>query len=95
MSRVRVEVFVSGRVQGVYYRAFTEKEANLLGIGGYVRNLTDGRVHLEAEGDRSVVDQLIRRLWEGPPRAKVSDVQVTWRTVEGGPVYSSFEIRDR
>ena len=69
--------YVSGRVQGVFYRASTCERAQQLGCRGYARNLADGRVEVLAVGDQKAVDALIEWLWHGPPAAQVSDVQCT------------------
>lgn len=66
---------VSGRVQGVWYRAGTREQARNLGLSGYARNLADGRVEVLACGDPQAVEQLKRWLWEGPPAAQVSGVE--------------------
>ncbi|MGH8501324.1 MAG: acylphosphatase [Gammaproteobacteria bacterium] len=66
--------FVSGRVQGVFFRAATQEYAQQLGITGYVRNLKDGRVEVYARGERAQLDALGAWLWRGPPNAKVSAV---------------------
>lgn len=63
--------FVTGRVQGVFFRASTRNEALRLGITGYARNLADGRVEVLAAGDGSVLDELERWLRHGPPGARV------------------------
>jgi acylphosphatase len=78
-----VEIFVSGRVQGVGYRAFAEREAAMLGLTGFVRNLPDGRVQLEAEGNRRDLEKLIDRLWKGPGNARVKDIQVLFDQAKG------------
>jgi acylphosphatase len=78
-ERVLAEILVSGRVQGVCYRAFAQEEAEALGLCGWVRNLPDGRVQAEVEGPRAWVEQLLDRLRKGPPRAQVTDLQVTWK----------------
>ena len=57
--------FVSGRVQGVYYRASTARKARELGLGGYARNLPDGRVEVHVVGDARAVDSLVAWLWQG------------------------------
>jgi len=67
--------YVSGRVQGVFYRASTRERAQQLGCRGYARNLADGRVEVLAVGDPSAVDALVAWLWQGPPAAHVQDVQ--------------------
>jgi acylphosphatase len=66
--------YVSGRVQGVWYRAATREQARRLGLTGYARNLPDGRVEVVACGENDTVDALQRWLWQGPPKAKVNSV---------------------
>ena len=66
--------FVSGRVQGVYFRASTREAAMALGLRGYARNLDDGRVEVLALGDASALAQLETWLWRGPPLARVDSV---------------------
>jgi acylphosphatase len=66
---------VSGRVQGVRYRFFVEREAQVLGITGYVRNLYDGRVEVYALGSRRSLEKLRRQLESGPPGARVERVE--------------------
>jgi len=83
--------FVSGRVQGVGFRYFTEDRARLEGLSGYVRNLPDGRVEIVAEGDREAVDRFERAIRRGPAGARVdacetADVDPTRRA-------SGFSIR--
>lgn len=65
---------VSGRVQGVYFRAATQAEAQRLNITGYAVNLPDGRVEVLACGTRASVESLCDWLWQGPPHAEVNDV---------------------
>jgi len=68
--------YVSGRVQGVYYRASAREQARQLGLAGYARNLDDGRVEVLIVGEPSAVNSLIRWLHIGPPAANVSEVAV-------------------
>ena len=70
-------------VQGVFYRRFVLREATELGLDGRVRNLFDGRVEVEAEGERQELEQLIRRLHKGPPGAQVTDVATEWSEHRG------------
>jgi acylphosphatase len=79
----RVHLVVSGRVQGVAFRAYTVDEARRLGLAGWVRNLPDGRVEAEAEGEREALEALVRWCRRGPPAARVDDVAVTWRPHAG------------
>jgi acylphosphatase len=67
---------VSGRVQGVFYRASAAAQARELGVRGCARNLPDGRVEVLACGPERAVQALIEWLWQGPPAAKVSEVRV-------------------
>ena len=69
--------YVSGRVQGVFYRASTRERAQQLDCRGYARNLADGRVEVLAVGEPAAVGALIDWLWRGPPAAHVQDVQCT------------------
>ena len=66
---------MSGRVQGVFFRASTRERAQQLGCRGYARNLADGRVEVLAIGESAAVDALVEWLWHGPPAAHVTDVQ--------------------
>jgi acylphosphatase len=72
---VGARFLVSGKVQGVFFRASTRNEALKLGLRGYARNLSDGRVEVVACGDPVAVDGLEQWLWEGPPAARVDDVE--------------------
>ena len=67
---------VSGRVQGVGFRAFVADAARAEGLDGWVRNLPDGRVAVHAEGDAAALSRLEWRLWQGPPMARVDSVEV-------------------
>jgi acylphosphatase len=66
---------VSGKVQGVFFRASTRDEALRLGLNGYARNLADGQVEVVAAGRTEALHELEQWLWQGPPAARVSDVQ--------------------
>jgi acylphosphatase len=69
-----VKCLISGRVQGVFFRASTREQALSLGITGYARNLADGRVEVMACGERSAIDQFRSWLTRGPSAAQVSGV---------------------
>lgn len=75
MSECRNFIIV-GQVQGVFFRASTQHYAQSIGVRGWVRNLPDGLVEVEACGDTLQLDSLQNWLWQGPQYAKVSDVQV-------------------
>jgi acylphosphatase len=79
---VQALVCVDGRVQGVYYRASTQAQAQALGLRGWVRNLPDGRVELRAQGTRGRVEALIDWCRKGPPAARVTSVDVDWEPVD-------------
>jgi acylphosphatase len=69
--------FVTGRVQGVFYRATCVRKAQSLHLKGYARNLSDGRVEVLACGDAAAVEQFIAWLWEGSPASQVSGVETS------------------
>nr|VFJ53340.1 MAG: acylphosphatase [Candidatus Kentron sp. FW]VFJ60106.1 MAG: acylphosphatase [Candidatus Kentron sp. FW] len=69
--------FVSGRVQGVYFRASTHDKAAELGVSAQATNLTDGRVRVSIQGDPARVALLEQWLWKGPPLARVDSVECT------------------
>ncbi len=77
-NNASLSAFVSGRVQGVFFRMFALKEARALGLTGRVRNLPDGRVEVNAEGEREKLERLVQKLHQGPPGAVVEDVRVEW-----------------
>ena len=81
---VAAEVVVSGRVQGVCYRVFTQEAALDLGLGGWVRNLPDGRVEAQVEGPRGQIEKLLNLLRTGPPRALVTDLKIDWKSSARG-----------
>ncbi|MDI6896685.1 acylphosphatase [Methanocella conradii] len=85
-----VDVIVSGRVQAVGFRAFTMRNALMLGVRGYVENLEDGRVHAVLEGDDHQVDKLLEMMRQGPRSARVQGVMV--RPVEAAG-YQGFDAR--
>lgn len=89
MEKVKAHVFFSGRVQGVFFRAFTEEHARRLGVNGWVRNLTDGRVEAVFEGPRDKVEKLIHLCRYEHPHARVDDVEVEYGEPEG---YKDFRI---
>jgi acylphosphatase len=83
--------FVSGRVQGVFYRATCVRKAESLGLRGYARNLPDGRVEVLACGNPAVVDGFVAWLWEGSPASKVTAVETAAADVAevGGAGFTS------
>ena len=73
----RVRLRIEGRVQGVFFRDSTRREAERLGVHGYVRNLDDGAVEAVAEGPAPAIDALVQWCHRGPPAAKVTAVKLS------------------
>jgi len=74
----RLRARVRGRVQGVFYRASCRKEARDLGLSGWVRNLSDGSVELQAQGPRHRLEKLLAWCRLGPPGARVDGLEFEW-----------------
>lgn len=87
-----VRYIVSGRVQGVFFRASTRDQARSLGLHGWVRNLPDGRVEVVASGDDAALSSLAAWLWQGPPSARVDAVAVEECAAEEAGE-SGFDVR--
>jgi len=88
--KARAHIIVSGRVQGVFFRARTREKAQGIGVAGWVRNLRDGRVEAVFEGEREAVEKMIRFCEVGSSGALVKNVEVQWETYTGE--YDSFTI---
>ena len=80
---VRAHIIVSGRVQGVYFRGSTRREAMKYGVTGWVRNLPDGRVEAVFEGEKEDVDKSIDFVSRGPSHSKVTDVELELQEYSG------------
>ena len=80
---VRAHVWVSGFVQGVFFRYETKAEATRLKVNGWVKNLRDGRVEAVLEGEEEAVEKIIEFCKKGPPGAEVSGVEVKWEEWKG------------
>jgi len=80
--RVEAHVLISGKVQGVWFRANTKEKARQLNIKGWVRNLPDGRVEAVFQGEKEMVEEMIKWCYKGPPLAEVEDVEVEWKEPE-------------
>ena len=76
MPNARVHVVISGMVQGVFFRSYTEDKARSLGVTGWVMNRWDGRVEAVFEGEKSDVDEMVRWCRRGPSSARVEKVEV-------------------
>ncbi len=77
MTTVAKQVTVRGRVQGVWYRAWTVEHARALGLAGWVRNRSNGDVEALIEGEAGAVEALLERLWDGPPAARVDHIETS------------------
>jgi acylphosphatase len=88
---VRAHVFVSGRVQGVFFRSETQHEARKRGVKGWVRNTPDGRVETVFEGEEENVKSLIEFCRRGSEGARVTSADVIWENYVGE--FRDFEIR--
>ncbi len=85
-----VEILVTGKVQGVWFRDFVRKTANNLELCGWVKNNLDGSVSAAVEGEEDVISRLIEKIKIGSPLSKVEDVQVNWQPFENK--FNSFKI---
>ena len=79
MARAQVHLRIRGRVQGVFFRATACDRARELGLGGWVRNRPDGSVEAVACGERDAVEAFVDWCHQGPPAARVDEVEVTWQ----------------
>ncbi len=90
-EKQQIKLNITGRVQGVFYRAETQKQADKLGIKGYVKNLANGSVEAVIEGEPSVVSQMIEWCRKGPAISKVNSVET--QEISSNSSYSTFEVR--
>lgn len=90
-ENVRAHIYVSGRVQGVYYRKNARRSALSLGLTGWVRNLPDRRVEAVAEGERTRVEEFLGLCREGPSMAIVRGLEVAWEAATGE--FETFRIK--
>jgi acylphosphatase len=88
--KVRAHIIVTGRVQGVYFRGNTKREARKLNVNGWVRNLPEGKVEAIFEGEKEYVEKLIGIVREGPSHAKVTNLDVEWMDYTGE--FTDFQI---
>ena len=83
-------LIIHGRVQGVFYRDWTVETARSLGLAGWVRNLPDGTVEAQVEGERQAVERMVAAMEGGPPRARVERIEQSEGETEG---YEGFTRR--
>jgi len=91
MENIRVHLIIEGRVQGVWFRDSTRKEAISRGITGWVRNLPDGNVEVVAEGEKDMIEELVAWCHQGPPYARVTRVNRIDEPWKGE--FDTFKIR--
>lgn len=83
MSKARAHIFVSGKVQGVFFRQNTMMQAQSAGISGWVKNLDDGRVEAVFEGEEETIKAVIEFCKVGPKGAQVTELTVNWERYQG------------
>lgn len=91
MDKARAHVLISGRVQGVFFRAYTERAAQERGISGWVMNTRDGRVEAVLEGEKDNVEDMVRWCHQGSPMSHVTGVNVDWQQYTGE--FDDFGVR--
>ncbi len=91
MAQRRVQVIISGRVQGVGFRASCQRQAVSLGLTGWVRNRWDGAVEALFEGDAAAVDAMVAWCWQGPAMADVANVEIA--SLPEAPAERGFQVR--
>ncbi len=91
MEKSKIEVSVFGKVQGVFFRAFTARVARSLGVFGWVRNEKDGSVKIVAEGEKKSLLSFLEKVKKGPPLARVKLVDVKWGVFKGE--FTDFEVK--
>ncbi|OQX96340.1 hypothetical protein B6I21_01220 [candidate division KSB1 bacterium 4572_119] len=89
--KVSAHILVKGHVQRVGFRWFVEKEAVLLNLTGFVRNLNSGDVEAQVEGERGLIEELIKKIKIGNRLSQVNDVRIDWGQFENK--FDSFMIR--
>jgi len=93
MGQKQVHLVVQGRVQGVYFRASTQQEAQRLGVRGWVKNRPDGNVEILAQASEEVLKEFVAWTHRGPSSARVDHVQQLWSDATGH--FDLFQIVDR
>ena len=90
VGKTRAHIFVSGRVQGVFFRRNIKNKAEKLGLTGWVKNLADGRVEAVFEGDKDKIEEIIKWTEGGSFLAKVENLEVVWENYEND--FQNFKI---
>ena len=84
-------ILIEGAVQGVGFRYFIYRHASRLGLVGFTRNRIGGEVEIELEGEKGLIEALLKQARRGPPMARVNSLRIEWR--DGRRGYTRFEIR--
>ena len=90
MTKQRAHVFVTGRVQGVFYRSFVRNKAKMLNLKGWVKNTMDGCVEILFEGETEDINAAVEECRRGPAYAQITDLRVEWEKPTGE--FKAFEI---
>lgn len=90
-EKIRAHVVLSGRVQGVYYRQNTVKQAQKLGLSGWIRNLNDGKVEAVFEGEKENIEKIVNWAKKGPFFARVSSLKIEWQKYKGE--FNNFGVK--
>lgn len=93
---MKVHILISGKVQGVFYRAYTKEEADKLGLTGWVKNRDDGKVEAVFVGDKNRIEKMVNWCWKGSPGAVVDKVEKVEKVEQTDQVelkLNSFKIR--
>lgn len=87
----KVHVIISGKVQGVWFRANTKQKAEQLGLTGWVRNTSDGKVEAVFEGDKKLINEIVEWCNQGPPLAEVDNVDISY--LEAKKEFNNFTVK--
>ncbi len=90
-QKARAHIFVSGRVQGVFFRESARKKAKDLGVSGWVRNLADGRVEAVFEGEKEKIERMTKWAKKGPLISIVDNIDIVWEEYQAE--FNDFEIK--
>lgn len=89
-EKVQKHIYLSGRVQGVGFRAYTRQQASVFNVKGWVKNLADGRVEAKLQGKNKKVEKMIEKLKKGPSFARVDEIEIETENLTD---FNDFEIR--
>ncbi len=91
VMKSRAHLIINGKVQGVYFRAFTKELAESLGLRGWVRNLPDRSVEAVFEGEKEIIEIAVSKCYAGPPFSMVTNIDIRWEDSLDG--FNDFRIR--